>query len=347
MDVVRRSGPLAVAIVALAGAFAQAAFTPQPNAGAIQTVRGTDGHFVKLNTRTIDMLGEAERYLAAHGGCDPARARPSNIVQGSYNKGGVAASAGTHDGGGVIDVRCVDISIPARRALAMALRHAGFAAWIRHPPLFPYHIHAVAVGDPSMSPAARQQVTAYFNGRDGLAHNGPDELGGPIILPWMRGGAAPSGGGSSSGTPTLQLGTRSAAVSTLQTILKQKGFDPGPADGYFGPQTLAAVKGFQKANGLLVDGVVGPHTWAKLKAGGGSATSGGGGTSAAMPTLKRGSQGAAVKTLQTLLKQKGFHAGPVDGDFGPVTEAAVRSFQKAKKLVVDGVVGPVTWTALR
>lgn len=345
MDVVRRSGPLAVVLVALAGAAAQAAFTPQPNAGAIQTVRGTDGHFVKVNTRTIEMLAEAERYLAAHGGCDPARARTSNIVQGSYNKGGVAASAGTHDGGGVIDVRCVDLSTSARRALAMALRHAGFAAWIRHPPLFPYHIHAVAIGDPSLSPAARQQVPAYFNGRDGLADNGPDELGGPIILPWMR-GSAPSGGTASSGTPTLQLGARGVAVSSLQTILKQKGFDPGPADGYFGPQTLAAVKGFQKANGLQVDGVVGPHTWAKLKASGGSASTGGG-TPAAMPTLKRGSQGAAVKTLQTLLKQKGFDPGPVDGDFGPMTDATVRRFQKAKKLVVDGVVGPITWAALR
>lgn len=64
--------------------------------------------------------------------------------------------------------------------------------------------------------------------------------------------------------------------------------------------------------------------------------------------LKRGSKGAAVKDLQTLLNKAG--AKPklkADGDFGPATDRAVRDFQGAVDLVVDGVAGPQTLTALK
>ena len=49
-------------------------------------------------------------------------------------------------------------------------------------------------------------------------------------------------------------------VSQLQEVLAEAGFDPGPADGTFGEQTEAAVVAFQQANGLSVDGRVGPET---------------------------------------------------------------------------------------
>ncbi len=62
--------------------------------------------------------------------------------------------------------------------------------------------------------------------------------------------------------------------------------------------------------------------------------------------LRKGSQGPEVKELQTKLKAAGFSPGPIDGDFGPVTEKAVRRYQAAKKLTVDGVVGPQTWASL-
>jgi peptidoglycan hydrolase-like protein with peptidoglycan-binding domain len=57
-------------------------------------------------------------------------------------------------------------------------------------------------------------------------------------------------------------------------------------------------------------------------------------------TLRRGSQGALVETLQ---KRLGL---VVDGDFGPRTEAAVREFQRGRQMVPDGIVGPKTWAAL-
>jgi N-acetyl-anhydromuramyl-L-alanine amidase AmpD len=64
------------------------------------------------------------------------------------------------------------------------------------------------------------------------------------------------------------------------------------------------------------------------------------------PTLKLGSKGADVVTLQNRLNALGCPCGAADGDFGPRTESAVKAFQKKKKLVQDGVVGPKTWAAL-
>lgn len=64
--------------------------------------------------------------------------------------------------------------------------------------------------------------------------------------------------------PTLREGSKGASVVTLQNKLKAAGFNPGAADGAFGPKTEAAVKAFQRAKGLTADGVVGPKTWDKL-----------------------------------------------------------------------------------
>ncbi|MNR86275.1 Spore cortex-lytic enzyme precursor [compost metagenome] len=64
------------------------------------------------------------------------------------------------------------------------------------------------------------------------------------------------------------------------------------------------------------------------------------------PLLEKGASGEPVKKLQARLKELGFDPKGVDGDFGPSTEAAVRAFQAAKGLGIDGVVGPTTWGAL-
>lgn len=64
-----------------------------------------------------------------------------------------------------------------------------------------------------------------------------------------------------------------------------------------------------------------------------------------MPLIKRGSKCEAVKKLQQILNSKGYKLTE-DSDFGPATEAAVRAYQGANHLEVDGEVGPLTWTAL-
>jgi peptidoglycan hydrolase-like protein with peptidoglycan-binding domain len=63
----------------------------------------------------------------------------------------------------------------------------------------------------------------------------------------------------------------------------------------------------------------------------------------AEPVLRRGSSGTAVHQLQEALKEAGHDPGPIDGEFGPATEAAVRAFQQEKDIAVDGVVGAITW----
>ena len=62
----------------------------------------------------------------------------------------------------------------------------------------------------------------------------------------------------------LSIGSRGTGVRTLQRALVTNGFDPGPADGIFGPMTLTAVLSFQRYERLWVDGLVGPRTKSSL-----------------------------------------------------------------------------------
>lgn len=68
--------------------------------------------------------------------------------------------------------------------------------------------------------------------------------------------------------------------------------------------------------------------------------------SSTRPTLRRGASGGAVTDLQQKLNAAGHSVGTVDGQFGPKTETAVRSFQSEQGLSRDGVVGAKTWAAL-
>jgi hypothetical protein len=122
------------------------------------------------------------------------------VTQGSY-RDNLDASFGTHAGGGAVDISIRDPQTNAflfdeTEAMVRALRLAGFAAWYRAPGALGTdsapHIHAIAVGDRELSPAAQSQLTGeegYFNGMDGLIPPygpNPDPYGGPIICPWMQ-----------------------------------------------------------------------------------------------------------------------------------------------------------------
>ena len=65
--------------------------------------------------------------------------------------------------------------------------------------------------------------------------------------------------------PLLRRGSKGDKVKYLQYKLLSKFYNPGEIDGVFGAKVDNAVRQFQRANGLGVDGIVGPKTWAKLK----------------------------------------------------------------------------------
>lgn len=133
----------------------------------------------EINERTNSMLAAAEKLIG--GGCKLV------VTQGSYNPGGVAASGGTHDGGGAVDIstqpanRCGK----TQREIVRQLRTVGFAAWHRLPnSQWPDHIHAIAISDADLSNdaddgsawlSAREQVWRYRNNRNGLSSDAPDE----------------------------------------------------------------------------------------------------------------------------------------------------------------------------
>lgn len=65
-----------------------------------------------------------------------------------------------------------------------------------------------------------------------------------------------------------------------------------------------------------------------------------------LPTLRRGTTGEAVQTLQGLLIARSHPEIKVDGNFGATTESAVKAVQHWGKLTADGIVGPKTWPVL-
>lgn len=83
----------------------------------------------------------------------------------------------------------------------------------------------------------------------------------------------------------LKQGSRGSIVSTVQTKLKRWGYYTGGVDGIFGAKTTAAVKYFQRTNGLSADGIVGSKTAAKMGVSLSASTSGSGSGSASSSDL--------------------------------------------------------------
>ena len=143
---------------------------------AVTSGARTSSGGVVVNTRTKNMLAEAKRLFG----------RKLVLDQGSYNPGGDPTSAGTHDGGGALDISVKGMNAATRTAAVRALRRVGFAAWVRSPQQgdWPWHIHAVAISDPDLATQAQNQVGDYYLGRNGLANRRPDDGPKVTIRTW-------------------------------------------------------------------------------------------------------------------------------------------------------------------
>jgi peptidoglycan hydrolase-like protein with peptidoglycan-binding domain len=128
-------------------------------------------------------------------------------------------------------------------------------------------------------------------------------------------------------------------VAAVQVALKRLGLYNATVDGVRGPLTKAAIVRFQRRRGLAVDGVVGPQTRRAFGKRGRPAFG--------SRTMKRGDRGWDVAAMQYILARRGYPPGAIDAVFGPMTDTALRNFQRAYGLFVDGLAGPQVISALR
>jgi peptidoglycan hydrolase-like protein with peptidoglycan-binding domain len=139
---------------------------------------------------------------------------------------------------------------------------------------------------------------------------------------------------------TIGPGSTGDDVKRLQRVLaRHLLWNPfGPITGVFDASLETSVKAFQQSNGLAVDGIVGPATWAKLPT-----------YREASPTLENGSTGPAVAWLQQVMKgsavaiQFPAYTGAVDGVMGPATVAALKGLQTWAGVAATGVADDATW----
>ena len=150
----------------------------------------------------------------------------------------------------------------------------------------------------------------------GPKHHEGDTVGshGTPILLILHGGSTTTTTAEQPTTPT------GPAVADLQYVMTRLGFYTGPIDGVYSAETTAAVTEMQKALGVTADGVYGPETDAALK----------------------GKARDVVVQIQTVLTQYGFYKGPIDGNYGTDTQAAIKKLQTDLGVTADGRLGAET-----
>ena len=211
--------------------------------------------------------------------------------------------------------------------------------------------------------AGTQRAVIAFQKASGLTADGLAGAKTLNLLYEKASSASASGSGSSSSsssssgfTRTLRRGYTGDDVKAVQTRLKALKYYDGTVDGNYGSGSIAAVKDFQRRNGLTVDGLTGRVTYERLMSSSaianntsssGSTSSGSAstGSSAGFVKLQSGDRGDAVRSLQKALQNLNYNVS-ADGSYGPQTVAAVKLFQQINGLTADGVAGARTQEVL-
>ncbi|WP_054710838.1 peptidoglycan-binding protein [Bacillus sp. JCM 19041] len=123
----------------------------------------------------------------------------------------------------------------------------------------------------------------------------------------------------------LHKGDEGEKVEWLQAELAELGYlENDQLTNIIDESTVEAISQYQKDHGLSTDGVAGKQTIGSLK------------------VLQEGSEGILVYELQRKLSDLNYYHSDIDGKYGPLTTAAVVSFQQKHQLMVDGIAGPQT-----
>jgi LysM repeat protein len=131
---------------------------------------------------------------------------------------------------------------------------------------------------------------------------------------------------------------QSASVAALQVALRAQGVYRGPVDGISGPLTRSAVLRFQRSHGIRATGKIGTATRCRLGKLGAPLLG--------QRVLTTGKVGWDVAALEFRLRAFGLPTKRVDGRFDAATAAALRRFQRSRRLSPDGIAGGKTFKAL-
>jgi peptidoglycan hydrolase-like protein with peptidoglycan-binding domain len=174
-----------------------------------------------------------------------------------------------------------------------------------------------------------------------------------VGIDWGTVPADPPSPGAATTWPTLRRGDSGPSVRKMTELLAAAGIRSVEPTTTFSAAVEAAVRRYQSSRGLAADGVVGLQTWTalwntlpRLATGDPSPFKVGAQPSPARQTLRGGASGSEVEELQRRLADAGFNPGDIDGKFGQETTRAVRAYQAAHGMKVDGICGPRTWRAL-
>ena len=144
---------------------------------------------------------------------------------------------------------------------------------------------------------------------------------------------------------TLRPGDSGASVRNMQYTLYELGYYDGAIDGKYGQTTSDSVRSFQIENGLKpVDGIAGNATLSRLYSSNAIPASKAGDL---YDTVRPGDSGDVVVQIQDCLAAYSYlSSGKINGKYDAATEAAVRAFQSAHGLTVDGICGSKTLSVL-